>query len=114
VKDLVSGDLTRVSTSDTGVQNNRDSLSPGGRALSADGTRVAFYSVATNLDPADTDRTVDAYVKDVSTGDIALATTSDTGVKANAPSGPIRCRPTASESRLGPRPPTSILPIPTA
>ncbi len=79
VKDLVTGDLTLVSTSDTGVKGNRYSY---GVALSADGRFVAFSSDASNLDPADNDGFDDLYVKDLVTGDITLASTSDTGVKA--------------------------------
>jgi hypothetical protein len=43
-----------------------------------------FHSDATNLDPADTDRLVDVYVKDLRTGDITLVSTSDTGAKGDS------------------------------
>src|SRR5688572_30149699 len=43
-----AGDLTLASTSDTGANANDYSYS---HDLSADGTRVAFASAATNLDP---------------------------------------------------------------
>jgi hemolysin type calcium-binding protein/WD40 repeat protein len=81
VKGPSTGDLTLVSASDTGVKGNGDSFSP---SLSADGTKVAFFSFATNLDPADTDSSTDVYVKDLATGDIALASTSDDGTKGNS------------------------------
>ena len=55
-------------------------------SLSADGTKVAFQSIATNLDPADTDADYDVYVKDLTTGDLTLASTSDAGVKGNSSS----------------------------
>src|ERR671919_600361 len=84
VKNLVTGDITLASTSDAGVKGNGGSLAP---FLSADGTKVAFYSRATNLDPADTDGILDVYVKDLLTGDITLASTSDAGVKGNNQSG---------------------------
>ena len=83
VKDLTTGDLTLASTSDAGVKGNGSSFKP---ALSADGTKVAFYSAATNLDPADTDGLGDVYVKDLVTGDLTLASTSDAGVKGNGDS----------------------------
>jgi hypothetical protein len=83
VKDLLTGDITLVSTSDTGVKGNGSSLDP---SLSDDGTRVAFWSVATNLDPGDTVGFNDVYVKDLSSGDITLASTSDTGVKGDSDS----------------------------
>jgi uncharacterized repeat protein (TIGR01451 family) len=84
VKDVVTGDITLASASDGGVKANGSS---GGASLSADGTRVAFSSVADNLDSADTDGISDVYVKDVVTGDITLASTTDGGVKANGSSG---------------------------
>ena len=84
VKDLVTGDITLASTSDDGVKSNGESMSWN---LSADGTRVVFLSDATNLDPTDTDQIGDIYVKDIATGDLFLASTSDNGVKANAGSG---------------------------
>ncbi len=84
VKDLVTGDITLASISDSGIDANHHSHGPG---LSADGTRVAFGSFATNLDPADTDSFTDVYIKDVATGDITLVSTSDTGIKGNGGSG---------------------------
>jgi hemolysin type calcium-binding protein/WD40 repeat protein len=84
VKDLATGDITLASTSDTGIKGDGDGFIP---SLSADGTKVAFDSNASNLDPADTDTILDVYVKDLSTGDITLASTSDTGVKGDGGSG---------------------------
>jgi hypothetical protein len=80
VKDRHSGDIVMASTSDAGIKGNEANASP---LLSADGTKVAFFSVANNLDPADTDIQADVYVKDLANGDITLASTSDTGVKGN-------------------------------
>jgi Tol biopolymer transport system component len=80
VKDLVTGDTTLVSTSDGGVKGNGASDEP---FVSADGTRVAFTSFATNLDPADSDSASDIFVKDLVTGEITLASASDAGVKGN-------------------------------
>ena len=84
VKDLTTGDITLASTSDSGIKANSGGHIP---SLSADGTRVAFYSGATNLDPADTDSLYDIYVKDLTTGDITLASTTEGGIKANGDSG---------------------------
>jgi hypothetical protein len=42
---------------------------------------VAFSSYATNVDPGDTDYLRDMYVKNLATGDITLASTSDGGTK---------------------------------
>jgi uncharacterized repeat protein (TIGR01451 family) len=80
LKDVTTGDIMLASTSDTGVKSNGGSYDP---SLSDDGTAVSFYSYATNLDPADTDASIDVYVKDLTTGDIALASTSDAGTNAN-------------------------------
>lgn len=74
------GDLVLVSTSDEGVKANGVNLAV---SISADGTRVAFSSGATNLDPGDTDGGNDVYVKDLATGDLMLASMSATGVKGN-------------------------------
>ncbi len=75
-----SGDLHLASTTDAGVKANRDSDV---RGVSADGTRVLFSTKATNLDARDTDDLEDVYVKDLATGALILASTSDTGTKAN-------------------------------
>jgi len=77
------GDLSLASTSNMGTKGNGASTAVD---VSADGTRVAFVSLATNLDPADTDATADVYVKDLVTGDIILVSTSDGGVKGNGAS----------------------------
>jgi len=80
VKDLATGHVSLISTSDSGVKGNGDNANP---VFSADGTKVAFRSSSTNLDPADTDTTFDIYVKTLATGDITLASTSSSGVKGN-------------------------------
>jgi hypothetical protein len=84
VKVISTGALILASTSDSGVKGNGDS---GVGSISADGRTVAFWSEATNLDPADPDTTGDVYVKNLVTGDIALASTSDAGVKGNGEVG---------------------------
>jgi hypothetical protein len=78
VKDLRSGVRTFVS---------RDS-NQFGVSLSADGRYVAFSSRATNLDPADRDRTDDVYVRDVGAGTTALVSraTGRDGRKSNSES----------------------------
>ena len=66
---------TLASTDAGGTKGNDGSLSP---SLNADGTRVAFVSFSTNLDPADTDTVSDIYVKDLPSGDLVLASTTGT------------------------------------
>lgn len=80
LKNLATGDILRPDASDTGVQANSGSY---GASLSADGRIVVFRTNATNLDPADNDTTADVYAKNLDTGDLTLASTSDTGVKSN-------------------------------
>jgi Tol biopolymer transport system component len=83
VKDLTTGDLMLASTSDTGVKGHAKAKYDWTTSLSADGTRVAFVSNATNLDPADTDAFDDVYVKNLNSGNIDVVSRSDTGAKAN-------------------------------
>ena len=83
VKDLTTGNLTLASTGSGGVKGSGDSSSP---TISADGGRVAFRSEATNLDPGDTDPLSDIYVKDLTTGNLTLASTSSGEVKGNGES----------------------------
>ncbi len=88
VKDLTTGEITLANTSDAGVKGDSPFEDVSVASISADGSVVAFSSIATNLDPADTDSIRDAYVKDLTTGDIMLASTSDTGIKGNSFSDP--------------------------
>ena len=80
VKDLVTGELLLASTTADGTKGNGGSSTP---SLSADGTKVAFASVASNLEAADTDGYYDVYVKDLVSGELSLASTSDDGTKGN-------------------------------
>jgi Tol biopolymer transport system component len=80
VKNLVTGTVDLLSVTSRGVKGNDASF---GAVLSPDGTKVAFNSQATNLHPADTDSSTDVYVKDLITGEMALASTSDQGITGN-------------------------------
>jgi Tol biopolymer transport system component len=66
VRDLVGGTTTRVSVTDSGSQANDASTGP---FISADGTRVLFTSVATNLVVGDTNGVADAFVRRLSSGE---------------------------------------------
>jgi len=80
IKDLSSGTVTRVSTDSSGAQANGYS----GRAVfSADGTKIAFSSGATNLVAGDANGHTDIFVKDLVTGAVTLVSTSTAGVQAN-------------------------------
>jgi Tol biopolymer transport system component len=80
VKDLVSGTTTLASTSDTGATGDGASAGP---SLSADGTKVAFVSTSSNLDPADTDPIHDVFVKDLVSGEVSLGSVSAGGLKSD-------------------------------
>ncbi|HEY5712573.1 MAG TPA: hypothetical protein VIT38_11820 [Allosphingosinicella sp.] len=69
IKDLVTGTITRVSTSDTGAEG--DHISSDG-TFSPDGTRILFQSAASNLVAGDANNNFDVFIKDLSTGQITL------------------------------------------
>jgi Tol biopolymer transport system component len=67
-----------------GAAANGDSSNP---SISADGRYVAFESYASNLGPADNGTVPDAFVRDLRSGRVFLASRgSDSGPVANAPS----------------------------
>jgi Tol biopolymer transport system component len=82
--DPAAADL--VSTSEAPAKANGYSYLYGGSAVSADGSRVAFVSTATNLSPLDRDEMQDIYVKDLVSGEIALVSVTAGGVKGDRPS----------------------------
>jgi len=83
VKDIASGTVTRVSTDASGSQGNDYSFLP---VFSADGTKVAFGSNATNLVAGDTNGHRDIFVKDLLTGAVTLVSASIAGVTGNGDS----------------------------
>src|SRR5262249_36618012 len=83
IKDLTTGVTTRVSTDATGAQANDKSSQA---AFSPDGTKVAFWSSATNLVPGDTNGKQDIFVKDLITGAIKRASTDAAGAQADGKS----------------------------
>jgi len=85
-----AGDLVLVSASAAGEPGN--GVSSFGLSTSADGRYVAFASMATNLTPADTDNVVDVFVKDLTTGEVQVASRTAAGVKGDA----ISTRPSIS------------------
>jgi uncharacterized repeat protein (TIGR01451 family) len=78
VKNLGTGAVQLASATATGVPAN-DGVS--GISLSRDGTKVAFSTTATNLDPRDTVADFDVYVKDLASGRLTLASLSASGEK---------------------------------
>jgi Tol biopolymer transport system component len=61
VRNVQTGQTTRLSVSSTGAQANGDSFAP---AISADGRYVAFASAASNLVDGDTNDANDVFVRD--------------------------------------------------
>jgi Tol biopolymer transport system component len=76
VKDLGTGEVLLASTTASGVPAN---AAAGSLSLSADGTRVAFTTGASNLDPRDPVADEDVYVKDLVSGRLWLASLSTSG-----------------------------------
>jgi hypothetical protein len=72
-------DIVRASVTADGAEVSGDrelSLAP---SISADGTRVAFHSIAPNLAPGDTNNTYDAFVKDLGSGGVVRASVAPDG-----------------------------------
>jgi len=81
VKDLATGELRQASTNEGAKDSYLLGEPP---SLSADGTRVAFATTATNPSEGDTDREPDVYVRDLSTGKLILVSAADDGTKSNS------------------------------
>jgi Tol biopolymer transport system component len=80
VRDLQTGETTRVSVSTSGTEANGDSFAP---ALSSDGRYVAFASAATNLVDGDTNDANDVFVRDRQTNTTTRVSVGYDGSQAN-------------------------------
>ena len=80
VRRLASGTTTRVSVAWDGGPANFPSRVP---ALSADGTRVAFASAASNLVPGDTNGREDIFVRDLKAGITTRVSVATDGSEAD-------------------------------
>lgn len=87
LKDLVTGQTTRVSTNSLGAEANAHVLQP---AFSPDGTKLMFASAADNLVAGDTGPHSDVFIKDLATGVVTRVSTSSTGGQADGASGGAR------------------------
>jgi Tol biopolymer transport system component len=83
VRDLQTGQTSRVSLSSTGEQGNAESYEP---EISADGRYVVFQSAASNLVPGDTNGAVDVFVRDRQTGETTRISLSSAGAQGNGDS----------------------------
>jgi Tol biopolymer transport system component len=79
VKDMLTGDVTLVSTDSAERQADGTSMQP---SISADGRYVAFHSNATNLTAGDLNEASDVFVKDLATGSITRDSTDQFGREA--------------------------------
>ena len=75
--------IERVSVAADGTQGNGYSITP---SISADGRYVAFYSVASNLVPGDTNGTTDVFVYDRQTDTIERVSLASDGTQGNGSS----------------------------
>lgn len=80
VKDLLTGGVTRVSTSSSGAQSNGNSSAA---KISADGRFVAFETMSSNLAGTDTNGAADILLKDLTTGQTTLISASSSGTIGN-------------------------------
>lgn len=81
-RDLQTSTTTRVSVSSAGVQQNDTPYYFFWPAISYDGARVAFSSMATNLVP-DSANWIDVFMRDVSAGTTQRISNNSAGVQAN-------------------------------
>jgi len=80
VRDLQTGETTRVSISSSGGEANGDSFAP---AISSDGRYVAFASSASNLVDGDTNDANDVFVRDRQSNTTARVSVGFDGSQAN-------------------------------
>jgi Tol biopolymer transport system component len=83
VRDLASGTTVLVSVDSNGIQGNSDSLLP---SITPDGRFVVFESMASNLDPVDTNVAFDVFVRDLAAGTTAIVSVDSLGVPGGSDS----------------------------
>lgn len=81
VRDLSAGTTERVSVSSSGQEGNGPSGAVGPSSISADGSRVAFISAASNLVADDANGAFDVFVRDRVAGETILVSRSTSGVQ---------------------------------
>ena len=83
VRDLVAGTTERVTVASDGTPQNSDAAYP---SISADGSRVAFASFATNLVPDDDNGMFDVFVRDRTAGTTVIVSVATDGTQGDQPS----------------------------
>ncbi|WP_162271389.1 Ig-like domain repeat protein [Luteitalea pratensis] len=86
VRDRQTGALQRVSVATDGAEGNSHSTSP---SISADGRHVVFQSLASNLDPTDTNGVDDLYIRDLDSGVTSLVTVGPSGERLTCNCAPL-------------------------
>ena len=80
VYDVTRQTVSRLSISSSGAQSNGDSRNP---AISADGSRVVYSSIASSLARGDTNRTWDVFMRDTVTHTTQIVSVSTDGREGN-------------------------------
>lgn len=80
LKDLLTGEIRRISTGSNGLEGNNDSYQA---RFSADGRSVVFTSKAGNLVAGDTNNDYDVFLKDLATGRVTRLSTTSTGAEVH-------------------------------
>lgn len=84
-KDLTTGVVTRINTDSFGAQANEYShISDYGSILSPYGTKVVFFSMASNLVPNDVNNATDVFIKDLTSGIVTIISRDSNGLYGNA------------------------------
>ena len=111
VYDRETDTIERVSVASDGTQSNGNSFEG---QISADGRYVAFYLIASNLVPDDTNGVVDVFMYDRQTDMIQRVSLAADGTQQNGDSGTLAIAPTAATWHLTVPPVISCPVIPTA
>jgi YD repeat-containing protein len=80
IRDLITGETTRVSIDSNGVEGNGKSFDS---AISGDGRYITFISKATNLVSNDTNGFDDIFLHDRATGETTRVSVNNTGIESN-------------------------------
>jgi len=97
VRDRQTGALDRVSVATDGTEGDSHSSSP---AISANGRHVVFQSLASNLEPTDTNGVYDLYVRDLGTGVTSLVTVGPSGERLNCNCSPLPVARLSADGRF--------------
>ncbi len=100
VKDLTTGAVTLVSGSSTGAVGNSNSEITDA-AWSPDGTKVLFYSAASNLVAGDDNGSYDVFLKDLTTGDLSIVSRNSEGELSNGGNYAGRFSPDGTKVAFG-------------